>query len=167
VQGAVLEPSKLGVPLSIDPGELLVVVDGPAGKREHRVTVSPGDRRRVEVGATAPPPATRRPAPAPTESPSYRSWAIVALSVGIAGLATGTILGLRARSEKATVDERCDDHLCDQEGLDALDRGRTAATASTIAFAVGAVGVGAGVTLLWLGPGDRPSAVAVSGAWSW
>ena len=62
-------------------------------------------------------------------------------------------------SKKSTVEEHCENDICsDQAGVDAADAGRTLSTVSTITFAVGAAGIGAGlVLLLTTGGGDSSS----------
>jgi hypothetical protein len=54
------------------------------------------------------------------------------------------------------VDRECDDrNSCSKAGVDAADSGKSFATASTIAFAVGLAGVATGVTLLVTAPDDE------------
>ena len=68
----------------------------------------------------------------------------------------GTFFGARALSAKADVDAGCPtSRTCSDDGLDAVDRGKTAATISTIGFAVGVVAVGVGVYML-LSSGRAP-----------
>jgi hypothetical protein len=72
--------------------------------------------------------------------------------VGIAGLAVGGIAGRLALGKKGIVDENCQDLRCNEEGLAALDSGKTLATVSTVGFAVGLAGLATGVVLVLSAP---------------
>jgi hypothetical protein len=79
----------------------------------------------------------------------------------------GVAAGLAALGKKDTLDERCTTvngtRRCDQQGLDAADSGKTFATVSTIAFAVGGAAVAAGVYLLLSNDEDETSVGATVG----
>jgi hypothetical protein len=107
----------------------------------------------VPAPAAAPPRAITAPAPEKPNADERATFAQVGYGVGAAGLVgvvIGAIFGLRALGEKA--DAECVAGRCEREPLDAA---RASATASTIAFAVGGVLVGAGAALVlgapWLG----------------
>jgi hypothetical protein len=115
----------------------------------------------------APPRATvRAPVERPaTPSASLRPWAYLSGGVGLAGLGVGTVFGLMAVSEKQAQDEQCPNGVCTSaEGEQHNADGKAYATVATIAFAAGAVGVGAAV-VLWLLEPNTPRTAAV-GRWS-
>lgn len=166
--------SDLGAALPVDPGTHVVEASAPkkkawSGKVEvaakhtdARVTVSLIDE--VEA-APLPPPASAQisapvqasPAP-PAETSAgstQKTVAIVIGGVGVAGLAIGTVFGLQAKSknDEALQSQNCrTSKLCGPTGLSLTDDAKGAATASTIAFAVGGVAVATGVVLLLTAP---------------
>ncbi len=167
--GSVLSADRLGRPLSVDPGNVVVTTQAPGGpSREHRVTVRRGEHVMVDLtvasprsaGAVvdedepeAPPVGTSRSAPeerpAPPESSS--AWPWIAGGLGVAGVAVGTVTGLMVFSKSAVVDQHCRGRRCDREGLDAAESGRTLATVSNVSFGVGALGLGLAVVLAFGG----------------
>lgn len=160
--GLTLGPSILGAPASLDPGPHTLVVRVP-GQPEERIDVrlTPGEAQELELprangangnaSSTTVAPAAFQSIPEGPRS-SGKGLRIVgwtALGVGAAGLAVGAVGGILTIGAKSDVDEHCRPG-CDKTGLDAQDRGRQWSTISTIGFAAGAVGVGAGITLLLL-----------------
>jgi hypothetical protein len=104
----------------------------------------------------APVAATPTAAPPPNSSERAQEHSSSALpyvlgGVAVVGLAAGTIFGLNAAAADKTMDEHCDriQKRCDAEGIQAMNDGRSAATLSTIAFAVG-IGAGAGAIVLFV-----------------
>jgi hypothetical protein len=94
-----------------------------------------------------------------------RTLAYVAGGVGIVAAGVGTYFGLRALSKNSESDDRCNGSLCDPQGLELADEADSAATVSNVAFAVGAVGIGAGAYLFFTSmPGSEPKADARSNA---
>jgi hypothetical protein len=114
--------------------------------------VSPGSQIVLELRAPAPDSAgTSRdvvlaPEGASAEKPN-RLPALIALGVGAAGLATGTVSGLIAFGKKSAVSNAC----APSGNLDSCtaqrDSGNRAADVSTIAFIAGGVGVTLGAVL--------------------
>jgi hypothetical protein len=88
--------------------------------------------------------------PAPSHRSTERAFAYGLGAVGIAGLVTGSVFGVMAISDRNTVRDHCPNHECqDQLGLDAVESGARNQTISTVAFAVGALGLISGGVLLW------------------
>jgi hypothetical protein len=83
-----------------------------------------------------------------TKSPD-RTLAFVGLGVGTVGLAIGVGAGLAASKKYRSAETSCPDAGCTPSGADDVDSFRQLRTISTIGYVVGAVGIGAGVTL-WL-----------------
>jgi hypothetical protein len=172
--GVPFQGASLGVALPIDPGEHVIVTRAPGGAEERvSITLEAGESKRLELPQTpfappaAAPPAAAPPAVEPTARPPVenpkgdgsvqRTLAYVTGGVGIAGLLVGSITGLLAFDRKATVDDECPDgrNSCSKAGVDAADSGKSLATASTVAFAVGLAGVATGVTLILTAPDDE------------
>jgi len=163
-----------GTALPIDPGTHQIEVKAP-GKKSWSTTIEVKDEpgtTKIEVpeleSETEPAsaPATTTAAPsgdAPATQPKTASegsntlgW--VALGVGVVGVGVGSYFGLATFSKKKDSEDHCgeaigqsDANRCDATGVDLRDQAKSAATLSTIGFAVGAVGVGAGVYLLATG----------------
>lgn len=100
------------------------------------------------AGPGAPPPS---PAPADDPGAGMRLGGYVALGVGGVALLGGTFLGLSAKSSESSAKDQCRGNVCPERARSDFDSASSKATMSNIAFGVGALGVGAGVTLLVLG----------------
>jgi hypothetical protein len=107
------------------------------------------------------------PAPPPPDPPAppnpRRAWSFVALGAGGAGLTLGLTAGAVALAAHADAEDGCPQHRCvaGSPGADAAERFRTWRTVSTVGYVVGALGLGAGVTLLLTSGHDRKHVVAV------
>jgi hypothetical protein len=110
-------------------------------------------------GPMGAPPPQPGPAPAPADTGAdaaggsgggSKTLGFVALGIGGAGLAVGTVTGLMAMSKTKDLEDLCNpDKVCENEdSFDKYDSAKNLATVSTIAFGVGIVGVGAGIVLL-------------------
>ena len=168
--GELLEPS-LGIALPVDPGKHEIVVKAEGYEDATSVLeLGEGARRDVvvRVGAKASAPASARSSaalpprarPEATESP-VRTLAWVLGAVGVAGVGTSLFTGARAMSDKSVVRDHCVDKRCDAEGLDAASSGRTMATVSTVAGAVGVTGLAVGTYLLLSGNREAAPATRV------
>ena len=84
------------------------------------------------------------------------------------GVGVGIVTGLVAIDKKNTVQQNCQSDpaggvACrDQTGLDAASAGRTMSTVSTVAFAVGALGIGVGAVLLVTSGNKGSTSTAIS-----
>ena len=172
--GVVVGRASQGEPLPVNPGDHVLVVSAP-GFRERTVplTLREGESRDVELApgdplapastVVAPPPAVpsatlstsaASPPAAPpraAEAPSSGARGIghALVGGGVAALALGAVAGILAVQRRGVVRDHCDPALrCDDDGLKATGDFRTLATASTVAFAIGVAGVGAGGYLL-------------------
>jgi len=157
--GVEVGSTSLGVPVPIDPGDHTVVVTAPGYRAWQRtVTVPSGagvtgvDVPALEKEGAAPPATT--PAPAaepPTEKSSIGSrWpALVAAGVGVAGVAVGSVFGLKSMSKADDAKAYCrpDNSCWDNRGLALKEDAIAAGNVSTIAFVVGGVGLAAGAVL--------------------
>jgi hypothetical protein len=125
---------------------------------ENRVTLAEGDSKSVELAFVTEHPAAPEPPPAPTlerapepQSHAARTWGFVALSVGVAGLATGVTAGVLMLDAKSTLDRECGAG-CPPSAESEISRFRTTRILSGVGYGVGALGIGAGALLLLLAP---------------
>jgi hypothetical protein len=165
VAGSPIPVALLGAERPTDPGTHEVVVTAP-GYLQQTTTVTLAEGASQELAlhlqkapsvvaeAPPPPPVVLTPAPVapPTDSAPKKSntLAYVALGVGGAGLLVGGVTGFLALGKKSDLDG-CQEKKCPSSQEDTLDSAKSMATVSTVGFAVGFVGVGAGIVLLLTG----------------
>jgi hypothetical protein len=111
--------------------------------------------------------ANSSPAPSPSSGSSgpSRIPAFVALGIGGAGIAVGSVFGIMALGTKSTLDNSCPDKkMCPPSSQSDIDDLSTRATISNIGFIVGIVGVAVGTVLLVTTHGEesRPTGASVS-----
>jgi hypothetical protein len=88
---------------------------------------------------------------------TQRTFAIAAAGAGLAGVVVGAVFGLKSKSKHDDAEKYCDGNVCsDPRGVTASDDARAAGNVSTVAFAVGALGIAGGLTL-WLTAPDPSS----------
>lgn len=166
-----LGSATLGRPLPVDPGRHVITVRAPK-RKETRVTIvlDPGDARTVTVspGPLLKPDPVRGPViEVKDDGKSQRTLAYVLGGVGVAGIVAATVSGVMLLDSRKRVDEHCDDsNRCDQEGLDAADRGKLLVPINTVAWVVGVAGLGAGTYFYLSAPPPSVSTSATpSGAY--
>lgn len=175
LDGKPLKAALIGVAQPVNPGAHAIegVTEGKSGKLS--VSVAEGETKSVTLKLVDDPNAV---APAPASEPSLSpatgapgaggvqadtgggfphvtlGW--VSLGVGVAGLGTGVVTGLVAANKHASAEDGCPDGKCPagSAAADDLESFRTLRTVSTIGYAVGVVGVAAGVTLLLTAPSE-------------
>jgi hypothetical protein len=184
--GIELGPAALGLPIPVDPGLHRVEVRAPGrAAKSYEVTVAESETKAlvVDAGAALPPetqpavtpPPKKPPPPKPVRPEPERTasddgtlgW--IVLGVGAAGIVVGSVAGLLAIQKKNEMEDDCtsagEGFECGDRGFDAADSGKTFATVSTIAFAVGAVGVGlGGYLVLSSDSGSETAFVGLKGA---
>ena len=167
LDGRPLRAALIGVDTLADPGQHTVDAAAPDGTHSTEVvSLAEGESKTVVLrispakpagGASSTPP---KPAFDVTTnhgsepSSNQRTWGIVALGVGIAGVGTGAITGLLAADRHASAEESCPDDRCleGSAGADDVEAFRTLRTASIIAYLTGVIGIGLGTTLLITAP---------------
>ena len=155
-------PRKLdGRALDIDPGEHTFVFQLEDGKKaEQRVWIRERERGKSVAVTMGTPDATAGAPGKPVALPAEQAPAsgggsplklvgFIAAGVGVAGLAVGTIFGLKASSKLSAPQCDTSSKMCDP-GV--VSDAKSAATVSTIGFIAGAVLVAGGVTLVLLAP---------------
>lgn len=180
-----LEPSLYGTPLPVDPGEYKIEVSAPgyetwstpikveAGGASASVRVpglvkapesaaTPGPAfNKTAATTTAPPPLATKPEPGLT---TQQSLGIVVGAVGLVGVGIGSYFGVRAIKRNGDADHYCTPTptVCqDQRGVNLSNDARHDATASNIAFAAGAVLLGAGTVIYLTGGRSDADRVAL------
>lgn len=167
--GAAQKPVVWGTPVPVEVGAHLIRVTAPAKQAwERRVDLAERAREVVTVpvlaDATGAPPSPVVTPPVVTVVPpppriarlsTPRVLALTAFGVGVAGVVTGSVLGVMAGSTWSGVDAACPTHTgCSKRAHDDSKRALSLATGSTIAFIGGGVALGTAVAL-WLIPGPR------------
>jgi hypothetical protein len=177
LNGKPMKSALIGVDQPVNPGTHELVASGNGKRGTARVQLSEGERKSIELELSDDPSATPVPASAleaasgadetrgdsgPTEAGGSPQAALgwVGVGVGAAGLGVGVVTGLMATSKHSSAREGCPDGVCPEgsQAADDLDAFRSLRTISTIGYAVGIVGVAAGVTLLLTAPARADSA---------
>jgi hypothetical protein len=160
-------PSK-GKPFAVDPGTYRVRASA-AGFDDFVAQVSaPAPGQTLDVSVPELMPAASVPAQPATlaaqpEKKSLDHRQIAALTcgaVGVVGIVSGTVFGLRSLSKHNESDDYCDGKGCrDQRGVDAMDSARTAGNLSTASFIIGGAALGAAAAL-WFIPAASDQGVS-------
>jgi hypothetical protein len=154
--GVELRTASLGVPLPVDPGPHEIAARAPGyDARIYSVTIARGEELTLSV----------EPGP-PVHPPrwSVAKTGYVIGGVGLASLAVGTILGVRALDRREDSDADCVGSVCrDVSGVQAYSDARSLAIGADVAFGVGAVAVAVGGYLAWFAPRhDHAMALSVT-----
>ena len=188
--GEVLPAALVGVSRPVDPGEHKIEAKGATLAASPQVArIAEGARETITLtlepaAATAAAAPEEAPAPqasataAPADSgadngkKTLRIASFAALGVGVVGAAVGTIFALKSKSNRGDADalyaEQCtpqcfSDNPAAAEVASLDDSARSAKTLSIIGFAVGGVGIGAGVALFFLSRGHESPAATSTG----
>jgi hypothetical protein len=116
------------------------------------LTLAEGETKQVRL--EVPPPARRDP---------QRTWGAVAVGAGGAGLGLGLAAGLVAVDAHREAERACPGSRCVEgtPGANAVERFRDWRTVSTIGYAIGGVGLTAGLALILTSGSDRSTEVAL------
>jgi hypothetical protein len=185
VNGSRVPQDKLGVPLAVDPGTVVIAAthaDGRVARREQAVKA--GETQRValafaeagpkkgdgEANGAADPEGAKLGGGAQGGSGGdearkgggVRTAGFVIAGLGVAGMAVFGVTGVMARSRFSTLEDECGSARCtDAKYADVVNSGRTLTTAANVSLIVGAAGiVGGGLMILLGGPADAPQAAA-------
>ncbi|HET9956477.1 MAG TPA: tetratricopeptide repeat protein [Polyangiaceae bacterium] len=171
--GTVLDSAEYGSAIPVDPGKHTIEATAPgrgkwfkaleigADGAQEAVTIpslpEAGETSKstnVAVGQVTPDRVES------SGSSSKKGVAIALGAVGVVGIGVGTYFGLKASSAWSDAKDGCGDYQnCSEGAIRDGDTARHAATASTIAFGVGIVGLASG-TVLWFlsGPSNKDAA---------
>jgi hypothetical protein len=186
LDGLPLAVDAWGTAMPVDPGDHVVIAHSGPKHREFTVHVDADkpvatvdvDSLDAPAAPAEPPPtpsAASDSAPAPAETPvpsdsagdSTRLWASVGLlGVGVVGVGVGSVFGIKAISDRnASNAGPCNAaDQCSAHGLSLRDDAISEARVSTIAFVVGAAGLGASAVVMFALPRSQQGSVAVSAA---
>lgn len=173
--GTAIGRPQWGAEVPVDAGTHTIEVIAPGRNRwTARTRVEPGQATTtVNVPALAPESADpSRPSSTgssddvmPSPWNTQRTVGVVVGGVGLVGVVVGAVFGVQSLRKNADSDSHCTvgtPDRCDEVGHGLRNDARTAATISTVAFAVGAAAVAAGVVLVATAPSGRSNASSVS-----
>ena len=154
LDGRVLPAPLIGAPIAVDPGTHIVRVTRSSGAvRTESVAIVESQAQEVYVDFEAPAgkpltPLIERDDTGDRSSADWQtSTGFAALLGGTVGIGLGVFAGLKAMDQYRVVEENCTD-ACQPSQHDELDSFRRWRTVSTIGYAFGVVGLGAGAVLL-------------------
>ena len=181
LDGASLPAALIGMAGPINPGShTLTAKASNAVADPVTVTIAEGARQTATLtltplasGVAEPAEAAASPAPssadeaaAGSSASSLRIGGWIAIGIGVAGVAAGTVFVVKNRQDRNDADALCGSQGCpasrraDIVSLD--DSASSSATVAWISYGVGAAGLVTGAALLWLGHG-RPAATPRTG----
>lgn len=179
--GKAVERAVFGIAIPVDPGEITVEASAP-GHETWTTTVTLGTNKavadvevpplkRLEVPPPEPvatpsskaegaAPARDAQAPAPAPAPgasrggTMRTLGLIVGGAGVVGLGIGTFFGVRAISKNSDAEGYCKGGTTceDPRGVSLTEEASSAATASNIAFGLGAAAVIGGTVLYLMAP---------------
>jgi hypothetical protein len=170
VDDAAVALGDLGKPMPLDPGDHSVSASAPGYVAwSARMHLDEGIESRITIPRLAaapradmtppavPEPVAPKPPPAPpaTRFGGQRIAALAAAGVGVAGVAVGTVFGLKAKSNWSDALSHCRGGAtdqCDATGVSLGGDAKTEATISTISFVVGGVGLAGAAILFFTAP---------------
>ncbi len=156
-----LGPASLGSSLPVDPGDYAVVVTAPGTEEAtYSIHVGVAESRTLEV-SHGKPLEKGHGTGAAASGDGKRTAGWIVGGVGVAGLAVGAVTGVMVLGKKSAADADCPNQICNRDGYDAVESGRTLGTVSTVGFVVGALGVGVGGWLLLSSGGEAGGETAV------
>jgi hypothetical protein len=171
VDGREVPVASLGARRATDPGrrKVRVTADGfISGGRvvmlkegeEQTISITLGRPDSVVLEETPVPAGEAKPTQGTASSPL--PW--IALGIGGAGLAVGTVTGVIALGKHADLSDACPTGTCEPELEGEISEYHTVGTISGVGFAVGAVGIGTGLVLLLTSPKTEspPSAARIT-----
>lgn len=162
LESALIAPPEWGIPRPVEPGRYRIEASAPGRVPfQKELTLARGSGRLIVQipNLLEAAPATESDTSSALRFGPRRVAAVVAGGVGVAGVVTGAIFGLRSMSKHDDAEEYCDSGRCtDRRGVELSDQARAAGNVSTIAFALGAAGLASGAVLWFTGETNRESA---------
>jgi hypothetical protein len=174
LDGQPLDRTRWNVPVPVDPGVHDIRASADAVPDYATRVLAPEVGATTSVAIALP---QKKGEPTRGSGPDPQKVGAIACGVlGAAGIATGTVFGLRSQSKHEQSDEYCMGGTCrDLRGVTLMEDARSAGTVSTVSFIVGGVGLGAAAVLWFARPFGReaatvevglgPTAIRVAGRW--
>lgn len=166
LDGQTLSGAQLDEAVPVDPGDHVVVVMTPKGRRERvRVTVGEGETRQITVGGPvavvdAPNPHAATHPPRDDTAMIVGGWVLI--GVGVAGLVASIVSGALAAERHGRVEDLCPGPQCTtDEGFDAAQEGKTLVIVNAITLGAGLAAAAAGTTLVILADSNGDAAGAM------
>jgi hypothetical protein len=150
--------AEWGTAIPVDPGRHVVEASAPQRRTQRQsIDVAPrGSTATVNVGELARDTSAggSGPVDAPHDGGTQRVVGLALAGAGVVGLGVGAALGLVAMNkENDALDHECNaQDLCSPRGVQLGQDAKSAATASTIAFGLGAAAVTGGLVLYFSAP---------------
>lgn len=142
-----------------NPGKHVVVARAGTREETRNVDLEEGKTQEVTLDlAGAPVPAPVPEAPSGPKEINLVTW--IGAGVGVVGIGVGAVAGIVALGKSSKVRNACTDVHCPPSAKDDVDSGRTAATVSTLAFAVGGAGAITAAVGYFLLSKPKPAAAA-------
>ena len=171
IDSVAVPSAALSTAFKVNPGHHVIAAktDTASGKQE--IDLAEKETKDVAIVLAAAGPATQdtpespfandtKPSDTPPavvpESHKMRTLAFIGFGVAGAGVIAGTITGLLSMSSTSSAQNGCRNNLCPPATYSDLDSAHQMATISTVSFIVAGVGAGVGVVALIIG--DKPSA---------
>ncbi len=166
--GALVGQAELGTAIPVDPGPHVIDATAPKHTAFHQsIDVAGGGANQAvsipELAVDAGAASTGGGEPGSSSPGStQRLVGLVVTGAGVVGIGIGAVFGVIAMSKENTAlgSDCTADKYCNQQGVQLGQDAHGAATASTIAFGVGAAAVAGGLALYFLAP-KNPSAPTV------
>ncbi len=136
----------------VDPGKHTIDASASTKQRWSSIVVAPAEGAKLDVVIPKLTIVERTKIVTVTSETSNkrRTLGFILGGVGVAGVAAAAVTGVLLLNAKSTADERCTPRCIDakgafdQEGADAVSRGKTLLPINAVAWGVAAVGLGAG-----------------------
>lgn len=166
VDGVAVPLEAAHAPRIMNPGRHVVVVEAGGKPVETEVTLSEGQTRELELdlpvasGDSPPPPPPPPPPGGETTGGGHGALVYGGFGLAIVGVGVGAVTGFMTLSTAGSLKDACRDERCPPASQSDLDSASTTGTISTVAFALGAVGLAVGVAGLVLDKGKTPAASA-------
>jgi hypothetical protein len=166
--GVALGAASLSLDLPVNPGSHQIVVQAP-GREPARYEITLSEAQHVTVDVAPGAASTGKKEPAleasadTSRSSGQKTLGYVLGGVGVAGIVTGAVAGALVLSKKSTVDDNCNaQKRCNDDGLSAVDSGKTLSIVSTVGFVTGVVGLGAGAYFLFTAGPSKDGTVSAA-----
>lgn len=166
VDGAVITREGWGF-VPVDPGNHAIEASAPTKMSWTTKLAAPAPGAKVEIVIPKLGVVERREVVTVETSNKRRTLGFILGGVGVAGVAAAAVTGVMLLDAKSTADERCKprcvtpDNKYDQDGADAVSRGKTLLPINAVAWGVAAVGLGLGAFFILTSPSSSPTSPRV------